>query len=127
MNAQRFSFLIPSCCPQSATAFHIKTIHDLAHWKHARIAQAVLTLAATEQKDKRAAGSEMNIHKAVDKDYQNKTFQELLDAPVSALKGLAEWSEAVFAKMHIKTIRDLANWKYISWAVALDILADQEE
>lgn len=70
--AVRFLSALPKRCslirrhffaPLFHTAFHIHTIKDLASWKHARVAQALLALSTTEEKNKRAADSQMNINK----------------------------------------------------------------
>ncbi len=70
----------------------------------------------------------MNINKAVDKAYAGKSLNELLDAPVDALKGVSE-SDAALLKQafNIKTIGDLANSKYFLWAQAIQALAVTEE
>ena len=47
----------------------------------------------------------MNINKAVDKAYAGKSLNELLDAPVDALKGVSESDVALLKQaFNIKTI-----------------------
>ncbi len=67
----------------------------------------------------------MNLSKIVDKAYQDKTLAEIADAPVDALKGISESdAEALKQAFNVKTVRDLANLKYVAWAQAVVQLAD---
>lgn len=69
----------------------------------------------------------MNINKAVDKSYEGKTLKELADSPVAALQGLSEGdAKLLMDAFNVKTIRDLANLKYVKWAQAIAALADTE-
>ncbi|WP_411681379.1 hypothetical protein [Clostridium thailandense] len=70
----------------------------------------------------------MNINKILDKAYEGKSFKELVDAPVSALEGIsAEGGKVLEEKFKIKTIGDLAKFKYAKVAEAIILLAAQEE
>lgn len=69
----------------------------------------------------------MNINKLVDKDFEKKTFKEIADAPVSALAGISEEKGKIFEQLGIKTIRDLAKYKFVDWARAIVVSADGEE
>jgi len=70
----------------------------------------------------------ININKAVDKDFADASLKEIADAPVSSLKGLSDEHGKILAeKFHIKTVRDLAKWKFAAWAQAIVHLADTEE
>lgn len=70
----------------------------------------------------------MNINNALDKDYESKSLKEIADAPVSALQGVSEAdAEKLKAAFNVKSIRDLANLKYVKWAQAIVTLADTEE
>jgi hypothetical protein len=69
----------------------------------------------------------MNINEVVDKSYQNKALREIADAPVNALHGIsAKDAEALHKAFNVKTVRDLANLKYVKWAYAITTLADEE-
>ncbi len=69
----------------------------------------------------------MNINKAVDKAYETKSLKEIANAPVSALQGISEGdANHLFEAFHIKTVRDLAQLKYVKWAQAIVTLADTE-
>ena len=60
------------------------------------------------------------LNKALDKEYENKTLTELLDAPVAALAGVSDGdAEKLSAAFGIKTVRDLGTNKYFRLAQAL--------
>lgn len=68
----------------------------------------------------------VSLDKKLDKAYENSSLTEILDAPPSALAGLTEKHDEVFAQVGIKTIRDLGSNKYVAVAQALVALADVE-
>ena len=71
--------------------------------------------------------SKMGFEKLVDKAWEDKTFKEIADAPVSAIQGVSEGDADYLQKaFNIKTVRDFANHKFVKWAQALTILADYE-
>ncbi len=61
-----------------------------------------------------------DITKFLDKKYEQQEFSALADAPVDALSGVSE-ADAVALKsaLNIKTIRDLAQNKYVLIAQAI--------
>jgi hypothetical protein len=70
----------------------------------------------------------MNINKVVDKKYELKTFKEIADSPVDALQGVSSGDAELLQKaFYVKTVRDLANLKYVRWAQAIVSLADSAE
>lgn len=70
----------------------------------------------------------MNINKALTKAYETKSLKEVADAPVAALQGVSDGdAEKLKAAFNVKTIRDLAELKYVKWAQAIVALADTEE
>jgi hypothetical protein len=70
----------------------------------------------------------MNINKALDKEYEQKSFKELLKAPVSAMAGVSESDAKHLADaFNIKTIEDLATSKHFLWARGIFLLANGEE
>lgn len=70
----------------------------------------------------------MNINNALDKEYEKLPLKELVNAPVAALQGVSEAdAEKLKAAFNVKTIKDLANLKYVKWAQAIVTLADTEE
>lgn len=67
----------------------------------------------------------MNINKIVDKDYKDKSFKEIADAPVNALQGIsARDAKLLKQALNIETVRDLADLEYVKWATAIATLAD---
>ena len=70
----------------------------------------------------------MNLNKALDKAYEGKSLKEIADAPVDALAGVSENdAKLLLEAFKVKTVRDLANLKYSTWARAIVTLADTEE
>lgn len=67
-----------------------------------------------------------HLDKKLDKAYENSSLAEILDAPPSALAGLTEKHDELFAQLGIKTVRDLGTNKYIAFAQALAALSGQE-
>lgn len=69
----------------------------------------------------------MNIHTIVDEAYLGKTFKDLADAPISALRGVSAKDAKVFEQtFNVTTVRELANLDFFKWATALTVLADHE-
>lgn len=65
-----------------------------------------------------------DITKFFDKDYEQKDFSELADAPVEAIAGLSQADAAALAQaLNIKTIRDLAENRYVRIAQAVTALS----
>lgn len=70
----------------------------------------------------------MNINKALDKAYETKSLKEIADAPVDALEGISAGDAELLQKaFNVKTIRDLANLKYVKWAQAIVTLSETEQ
>ena len=60
------------------------------------------------------------LDKALDKAYEGKSVEELLDSPVAALAGVSEGdAEHLKAAFGNKTVRDLGTNKYFHLAQAL--------
>jgi hypothetical protein len=69
----------------------------------------------------------MNLKKALDKAYEGKSLKELADAPVAALAGVSDAdAELLLKAFKVKTVRDLAELKYVRWAQGIVALADAE-
>lgn len=70
----------------------------------------------------------MNINKCVDKAYEDKSFNQLADAPIDALQGVSATHAALLKNaFNITTIREFANLKFVKWATAITALADESE
>ena len=77
------------------------------------------------RRDTRMAVS-VDLTKALDKAYEDKSIAEILAAPPSALAGLTEKHDAVLAEaLGINTIADLGSNKYVSLAAALVALGSK--
>ncbi|KQQ89754.1 MULTISPECIES: hypothetical protein [Micrococcaceae] len=66
----------------------------------------------------------IELGKKLDKDFENLSLEEILDAPPSALAGLTEKHAELLAGMGIKTIRDLGSNKYFAVAGVLVALSN---
>ncbi|WP_148613461.1 hypothetical protein [Nocardioides rubriscoriae] len=65
------------------------------------------------------------IEDKLDKAYETKPVQELVDAPVAALQGISDAKAALLTEaLGIKTIGDLGTNKYFLWAQAIAKLAE---
>ncbi|RYX81207.1 hypothetical protein EON83_25135 [bacterium] len=65
-----------------------------------------------------------DITKFFDKAYEQKEFSELADAPVESISGVSEADAAALkAAFNIKTVRDLAENKYVKIAQAVVALS----
>lgn len=103
----------------------LEKVRDLAEYKFFLFARAAKVLAAVEET--RVAGSVMNIDKAVDKAFETKTLKELLEAPLSALQGLTTKADDVLKSLGVKSVGDLADFKYAQWAEAIVAMGKFEE
>jgi hypothetical protein len=67
----------------------------------------------------------INLAKALDKEYEDKTLPEILDASPSALAGVTDKDAAALAEaFNIKTVRQLGSNKFFRVAAALVALDD---
>lgn len=70
----------------------------------------------------------VGLGKALDKAYESKSLDELLDAPVAALAGVSDGdAEHLAAAFGIKTVRDLGTNKYFTLAHALVALSSHSD
>lgn len=68
----------------------------------------------------------VDLSKALDKAYEDKSLKEILDAPVSALSGVSDGdAEKLAGAFGIKTVADLGTNKYVVVAQALVALQSQ--
>mmetsp|Transcript_39151 Transcript_39151/g.58186 ORF Transcript_39151/g.58186 Transcript_39151/m.58186 type:complete len:184 (-) Transcript_39151:253-804(-) len=106
---------------------NLKTIEDLATYKYFLMSRALVTLSETEVAGDRPTTSTMNVDKAVDKDMEAKSLKDICAAPTEALEGLAEKARVLLEELGVKTVGDLANFKYCRWAEAIIEAAKYEE
>lgn len=69
----------------------------------------------------------ININKALDKAYEGKSLKELVDMPLAGFEGLTDESAKHLEKLGVKTVRDLAEWKFVLWAQGIVALSKVEE
>jgi hypothetical protein len=74
-----------------------------------------------------AAGISVNLDKGLDKAYENKSIDEILAAPPSALAALTENHDKLLAQLEIKTVRDLGSNKHFALAGALVALSTKTD
>lgn len=106
----------------------LETVRDLADYRFYHRARAIHNLVTAEEPGCRAPDAEMNLNNLLDKEYETKTLAEIAAAPAAALQGLSEEKGQILRdQFGIKTIEDLASFKYCTWAEALVLLAPLEE
>ncbi len=65
----------------------------------------------------------IDLDKVLDKAWADKSLQEVLAAPVAALKGVSDRDgELLQEAFGVKSVADLADLKYVRWAQALAAL-----
>jgi hypothetical protein len=104
----------------------VKTVADLGSFRHFRTARALASLAKREQDAARPPGARSNVNRAVDKAWEAKSLREIVAAPPSALQGLTPESDETLKALGVKTVGDLAKWKYCVWAESIGVLAGLE-
>ncbi|GAA2411387.1 hypothetical protein GCM10010420_45400 [Streptomyces glaucosporus] len=66
----------------------------------------------------------IDLEKVLDKAWADKSLPEILQAPVSALRGVSDRDgELLEEAFGVKTVADLADLEYVRWAQALAALA----
>lgn len=69
----------------------------------------------------------MNINTIVNEAFHGKSLRELVDAPLTALCGIGEKeAQALQQAFNVSTIRELAQLKVVSHAVAIEMMASAE-
>ena len=68
----------------------------------------------------------VNLGKGLDKAWEDKTLDEILAAPPSALAGLTERHDEILQGLGIKTIADLGSNKYFALAGVLVALGNKQ-
>lgn len=104
----------------------LKSIQKLASYKYYHMAKAITNLAGSES-DFRPEESMMNINKGLDKEFETRSLQEIVEAPVSALQGISDKKEGLLRNVGVNTVGDLAEFKYCKWAESIVELSKYEE
>jgi len=74
------------------------------------------------------AGYLMNVNGALVEAHQGTPFREVVNLPLTVLKGIDELQANVLSEhFFVKTLRDLANWKFYQIAKSIQTLAKAEE
>jgi hypothetical protein len=69
----------------------------------------------------------MNLQSIVDLTYHGKSFRELAEAPISALRGVSQSdARALSQAFGVNSIAELADLNFVKWACAIKTLADEE-
>ncbi|MGV9711240.1 hypothetical protein ACWDTI_11315 [Gordonia sp. NPDC003424] len=67
----------------------------------------------------------MSLADKFDKSYEDKSIDELANAPVASLQGVTDADADLLAQaFNIKTVKDLGTNKYFLWAQAVAKLAE---
>jgi predicted RecB family nuclease len=105
----------------------VETVKELATYKFFLLARGIKTLAEVEEKGTRHADSVMNVDRGIVKDEESKSFTEMVESPIHIIDGLTTDAEDLFKTLGVKTVGDLAEFKYCRWAEAIVELANYEE
>lgn len=94
-------------------AFNVETIEDLASLKYVKWAREICAIV-----DEEIAYPDMrDFENKLIKRYEDKPPEKLVNAPLFALQGLSKGdAEKLNKAFRIKTIRKLAELKYVKWA-----------
>ena len=69
----------------------------------------------------------MNINEIVNEQYHGKSLRELVDSPLTALRGIGDKeAKALQEGFGVSTIRQLSQLKFITHAVAIEMMASVE-
>lgn len=67
----------------------------------------------------------MSFKNLLDKDYLDKTLEELADSPLCALKGISKHdAELLHKALNVRTVRELAMVHHVKLATAITMLAE---
>merc|ERR1719431_526369 len=70
----------------------------------------------------------MNLNGALVEAHEGTPLRKLVNLPVTVLEGISEKQGNVLsAHFKVKTVRDLANWKFYVIAKSMQVLAEVEE
>jgi predicted flap endonuclease-1-like 5' DNA nuclease len=105
----------------------LTTIAQLSDYKFFHLSRSLVTLATIEEVGGRLEESTMNVNFGLIKEFESCSFTEIITLPVHALQGITPEKGEVFASLGVKTIQDLAQFKFCKWAEAMKIVAKFEE
>ena len=110
---------------------YMEFIDSMFSWWQEGIQTAEQGATETEKATSQATGrtpkgeiSMADISQFVDKDYEQKEFNELAEAPVDAIQGVSKGdAEKLQQAFNVKTVRDLAENKFVRIAQAIVTLS----
>ncbi|KAK3248027.1 hypothetical protein CYMTET_42492 [Cymbomonas tetramitiformis] len=103
----------------------IETVADLGQWSYYIRAKSIVALSGTEKDGETVEGSQMNLEQFIKRKDAKKGLMELSGSPCSVFVGLSKKEDAILAQMGVKTLKDLASWKFAVWAEALTCFGDK--
>uniref|UniRef100_A0A7S1TBC2 Uncharacterized protein n=1 Tax=Compsopogon caeruleus TaxID=31354 RepID=A0A7S1TBC2_9RHOD len=109
---------------ESLQIFHIQTVRDLANWKFARWAEAIVVMRDAEG-EKRPSGAVMNIDGALDREHEHRSLAQLCRLGIDALQGISPDKRRAVGR-YMGSVEKLGTWKPILLARAICTLADTE-
>merc|ERR1719382_611427 len=81
-----------------------------------------------EELEKLREGYQMNVNGALVEAHQGTPFRDVVNLPVTALKAISkEQAKVLSENFEVRTVRDLANWKFYQIANSMLTLAEVEE
>ncbi|KAA8495043.1 hypothetical protein FVE85_3284 [Porphyridium purpureum] len=98
-------------------------------WRVACVAKSAPRVMLAQKKRWITMGLEshsMNLSECVVKAAEGKTLREIVNGPVHQLQGITTRADEMFATLNVKTIKDLAEWKFGKWATAIAVLQELE-
>mmetsp|Transcript_4584 Transcript_4584/g.8495 ORF Transcript_4584/g.8495 Transcript_4584/m.8495 type:complete len:193 (+) Transcript_4584:68-646(+) len=108
-------------------SLNLKTVQQLADYKFFHLARAMTVLSTVEEEGGRLDNTLMNINKGLDKASEKKALKELIHQPVHILQGISPQAGETLASLGVKTVEDLANFKFCQWAESIVVAAKFEE
>lgn len=105
-------------------AFRISTVEQLAKLRFAKWAWSIQVLEKYEKEKDDNPDSTLNIDNAVDKAYEDKSLDHILDSPMQALQGLSDrQADLMYEAFRIKSVKQLANQRFLNIARAIYFMA----
>jgi len=79
-----------------------------------------------EEKPKPPPGYAMNINGALADEHHGTPLRKIVDLPLTVLAGIDNEKAIAFQEFQVRTVRDMANWKFYQVAKAIVALAEVE-
>eukprot|EP00184_Porphyridium_aerugineum_P008115 CAMPEP_0184693632 /NCGR_PEP_ID=MMETSP0313-20130426/1815_1 /TAXON_ID=2792 /ORGANISM="Porphyridium aerugineum, Strain SAG 1380-2" /LENGTH=202 /DNA_ID=CAMNT_0027151763 /DNA_START=103 /DNA_END=711 /DNA_ORIENTATION=+ len=96
-------------------------------WKWAVFRSRMYSSTTPQKSTNGQLAMSFNFNKAVMKPDEGKSFKEISNMPITVLQGLTDRHAHALSRFHVKTVKDLSNWKYAKWAQSIAQLAEYEE